>query len=185
MSPRPSRPKGVSMLRWGRILVSFALCLVAASAHAKAGVPPRFPSGPVDAELRVHLPKGAHFDSFGNAWVTSGSGRPHYLVVARRDTPGYIVSSISPDGYLRLQRLGTPASPLFDQFMVGRRVLVYTQDGPIPPVVACPSTHFRRGADVPIPEATVDDLWVDVGAESERDAAAMGIALLDPVTAAG
>jgi putative aminopeptidase FrvX len=168
------------MRRWAFVLWFAWVCV----AQAKEAVPPRFPSGPVDAELRASLPKDAHFDSFGNAWVTSGSGSPHYLVVVRRDTPGYVVSSNTPDGYLRLQRLGTPATPLFDQFMVGRRVLVYTKNGPLPAVVGCPSTHFRRGADVPVPEATVDDLWVDVGAESDRDAEAMGIALLDPVSAA-
>ena len=153
--------------------------------QAKAAVPPRFPSGPIEPGIPADFPKDSHIDSFGNAWYTYGSGSPHYLVVARRDSPGYVVSSITPDGYLRLQRLGTPASPLFDQFMVGRRVLVFTKNGPVPAVVACPSTHFRRGADLPIPEATVDDLWVDAGAASAGEAEAMGIALLDPVTAAG
>jgi putative aminopeptidase FrvX len=146
-----------------------------------APVPPMFPSGRPDRMLLARLPRDVHVDSFGNAWVTRGSGAPHVLYLAHRDAPGYVVSSITPDGYLRLQRLGTPLSQLFDQFMVGRRVLVYMQSGILPAVVACPSTHFRRGADVPVPEATVDDLWLDVGAESDREAEAMGIALLDPV----
>lgn len=170
------------MLRWGRILVAFALCLVTSSAHAKGvPVPPWFPSGPPNPGFLALLPQGTRVDSFGNAWFTRGTGRPHILVLTHRDIPGYVVSRITPDGYLRLQRLGT-GTPLFDQFQVGRRVLVYTQRGVVPAVIACPSTHFRRGADVPVPEATVDDLWVDVGAESDREAEAMGIAVLDPVT---
>ena len=172
------------MARRGIVAIVLLLASVV-SAQAKEAVPPRFPSGPVDSAIRASLGPEAHFDSFGNAWKTSGSGRPHFLVVVRRDAPGYVVSSITPDGFLRLQRLGNPASPLFDQFMVGRRVLVYTQGGPLPAVVGCPSTHFRRGADLPIAEATVDDLWVDVGAESDHEAEAMGIAVLDPVGAAG
>lgn len=174
------------MRRWGRNLVLFALCLVAGIARAQdAPIPPMFPSGAPDPALLERLPKDARIDSFGNVWVTRGSGSPHVLWVTRRDSPGYVVSRITPDGYLRLQRLGTPLSPLFDQFMVGRRVLVYTQSGGLPAVVACPSTHLRRGADLPVPEATVDDLWVDVGAQTAREAADMGIALLDPVVLSG
>jgi len=162
----------------------FAFVLLLASAsivHGKEAVPPMFPSGDMDPSLRAQLPADTHYDSFGNAWVTRGSGSPRVLYVARRDLPGYVVSSITPEGYLRLQRIGTPLSPLFDQFMVGQRVLVYTSWGARAAVVGCPSTHFRRGADVPIPEATVDDLWVDIGAESDAEAHSMGIDLLDPV----
>jgi putative aminopeptidase FrvX len=167
------------MVRWGRILVAFALCLIAAAAHAMgAPIPPMFPSGAPSPGLRL---PAVQTDVYGNAWMTRGRGRPHRLLLTHRDVPGYVVSEVSADGFLRVQRLGAGASPLVDQFMVGQRVVVYTQGGALPAVVACPSTHFRRGADVPVPEATVDDLWVDAGAESDRMASAMGIALLDPV----
>ncbi|MEP7027962.1 MAG: M20/M25/M40 family metallo-hydrolase [Candidatus Eisenbacteria bacterium] len=156
-------------------------CLFTGARQEGSPVPPMFPSGRPDPALLERLPKGARVDAYGNVWVTRGQGRPHVLVLTHRDVPGYVVSSITPQGYLRLQRLGTPATALYDQFQVGRRVLVYTRGGVLPAVIACPSTHFRRGADVPVPEATVDDLWVDVGAESDREAEAMGIALLDPV----
>jgi putative aminopeptidase FrvX len=176
------------MRRWMQSLGVIAL--VAGSALFVSANPlvwpgrPTFPSGPPSPELLSRLPKDVQVDSFGNAWVTRGSGHPHILVLTHRDVPGYVVSQITTDGFLRLQRLGTPLTALFDQFMVGRRVLVYTERGILPAVVACPSTHFRRGPDIPVPEATVDDLWIDIGAESDRDAAAMGVALLDPVVPA-
>ncbi|MEO7334104.1 MAG: hypothetical protein ABIZ71_09225, partial [Gemmatimonadales bacterium] len=140
-----------------------------------------FPSGRPDPRFLASLPRDVRTDSFGNAWITRGTGRPHLVLVAHRDRSGYVVSRITPDGFLRLQRLGNSPMPLFDQFHVGRRVLVYSQGGILPAVVACPSTHFRRGSDAPVPEATVDDLWVDIGAESDREATAMGVSLLDPV----
>jgi putative aminopeptidase FrvX len=166
------------------VLATVLLVVGGAPAPAKEGgapVPPMFPSGRMDPELLARLPKDVHVDSFGNAWVTRGSKGPHILFLTHRDAPGYVVSQITPDGFLRVQRIGTPVTPLFDQFMVGRRLLVYTRDRVLPAVAACPSTHFRRGGDVPIPEATVDDLWIDIGAESDREAEEMGVAMLDPV----
>src|SRR5262249_20956892 len=81
---------------------------------------------------------------------------------------------------------GSSPSLLWDQFQIGRRVFVTTKDGRVlPGVVAAPNTHFRRGDDVPIPEATVDDIWVDVGAETDKQAHAMGIENLCLVSQVG
>src|SRR5262249_41083086 len=88
-------------------------------AHSLAGgergtvdtVPSWFPSGPPSREFLATLPKDVQVDNFGNAWVTRGSGSPHVLVLVRRDAPGWLVSQITPDGYLRVQRLGSGASP--------------------------------------------------------------------------
>jgi putative aminopeptidase FrvX len=54
----------------------------------------------------------------------------------------------------------------------------------IPGVAATPSTHLSRFRD---PQAerrvkALDDIWIDVGAESRADVAALGIRLLDSVT---
>ena len=154
------------------------LVLLAGVAQAVQPVPLAFPSGPPRPGL---LPEGAQVDEYGNAWITHGRGRPHRLLLTHRDVPGYVVSEVTSEGYLRLQRLGSASSLLVDQFMVGQRVEVFTANGKLPAVIACPSTHFRRGADLPVPEATVDDLWVDIGAESEQMAHEMGVSLLDPV----
>src|SRR5690242_17205284 len=44
-------------------------------------------------------------DNFHDVWATVGSGSPHRLIVAAIDQPGYVVSGITPQGYLRVQRL--------------------------------------------------------------------------------
>lgn len=165
----------------GASLVAF---LLLCAAPAAAGLP-LAPTSDVDSSL---VPSGLPLetDGFGNVFVRFGSGKPVTLVAVRRDVPAYFVSSITPDGYLRLQNQGTSSSPLWDQFQVGRRVFVTTHDGRVlPGVVAAPNTHFRRGDDVPIPEATVDDLWVDVGAETDKEVRAMGIEVLCVVSQAG
>src|ERR1700682_4081584 len=48
-------------------------------------------------------------DNLGNVYLTVGTGAPHRLLVTAMDEPGYIVSGITPDGFLRVQRL--PQAP--------------------------------------------------------------------------
>src|SRR5262245_57045378 len=56
-------------------------------------------------------------DAMSNLTVTIGSGKPHRLLVANLDEPGFIVSGITDEGYLRIQRIGT-SKPFayFDQY---------------------------------------------------------------------
>lgn len=146
---------------------------------------PMAPTSDPDSSL---VPRGLPIetDAFGNEIVRFGSGRPLTLVAVRRDVPAYFVTSMTPDGYLRVQNQGSSPSLLWDEFQIGRRVFVTTKDGRVlPGVVAAPNTHFRRGDDVPIPEATVDDIYVDVGAENDKQARAMGIENLCVVSQVG
>src|SRR5438067_13487170 len=52
-------------------------------------------------QLVAYSPK---LDSLGDVVVTVGSGSPNRLLVAPLDEPGYVVSDITAQGYLRLQR---------------------------------------------------------------------------------
>src|SRR5579872_7238859 len=55
-------------------------------------------------------------DNLGDVLVTIGSGAPNHLLVTPIDEPGFVVSGITADGYLRLQRLpqsGLP--PIFNE----------------------------------------------------------------------
>lgn len=135
-------------------------------------------------------------DNLGNLTVTVGSGRPDLLLLAHLDEPGYVVSRITGDGYLRVERLvrfppvsprtgrALPVSPLFDQFHEGQLVTIGTREGPVLGAVATLSIHLQRERVRP-PLATeiltVEDLWIDVGAESVEEVRSRGINLLDPV----
>ena len=44
-------------------------------------------------------------DNLGDIVVTIGSGSPNRLIVTPIDEPGFVVSGITDDGYLRVQRL--------------------------------------------------------------------------------
>ena len=57
------------------------------------------------AYVAERLSAAASTDSTGSVTLSVGTGRPHTLLVAGLDQPGYVVSAITDDGYLRLRRL--------------------------------------------------------------------------------
>jgi putative aminopeptidase FrvX len=135
----------------------------------------------VDTILRL-LP-GSTRDRAGNARFQFGGGSVKRLIVCPLDEPGYVVGTVREDGYLTLRRVPGPVPPLFDQQLEGHRVTVQGRRGPVPGVVAVRSIHLTRGRKIPADSAfSVDDAYLDVGAESRVEAAALGVGVLAPVT---
>jgi putative aminopeptidase FrvX len=122
-------------------------------------------------------------DAFGNVTTTIGTGAPHHVVACALDRPGYAASQITDDGYLRVHRIGRGSRhPLWDQQFEAQQVRVLTASGPVAGVAARSNGHFAQQHRRETAVVTADDLWVDVGAESRADVAALGIELLDPIT---
>jgi putative aminopeptidase FrvX len=122
-------------------------------------------------------------DNLGNLWVDFGSGSPHRLLVTAVDEPGYVVSEITADGFLRVQRLPQAApNPVFDTLHFAQPVWVTTRSGKkVPGVFAGLSVHLQP-ARVNAPKMNhPDELFVDIGAANAADVQAAGVDLLDPV----
>jgi putative aminopeptidase FrvX len=122
-------------------------------------------------------------DNLGDVIVTIGSGAPHRLIVTPIDEPGFVVSGITDDGYLRLQRLpqsGLP--PIFNALYSAQPVKVRTASGKwIDGVVAGISVHLHR-ADENTPSASdIENMYVDIGASSAAEARKAGVDILSPV----
>src|SRR6266699_1856517 len=128
--------------------------LIACSASAQAAFDCHFDqvpavSGyeqPLIEELRAELrPLSPKTDNVGNLWVTFGSGSPQRLLVTPVDEPGYVVSEITPDGYLRVQRLPQAApNPVFDTLHFAQTIWVMTRSGKkVPGVFAGLSIHLQ------------------------------------------
>jgi putative aminopeptidase FrvX len=122
-------------------------------------------------------------DALGNLTVTLGSGGPRRLVACPLGEPGFVVSRIENDGYLRLAAAGedAPTGALWQQAHEGQVVRVAGARGDVPGVVAAPSIHLQPRAQPAAPPFTLADAFVDVGAENAAQAAELGIRPLDPV----
>lgn len=123
--------------------------------------------GEVADEVRI--------DRFGNLYATKcgASAGPTLLLTAHSDEIGCVVKSIRVDGFLRIEGVGG----VLPSLLVGRKVVVNGRYG----VVGSKLAHMQSAADrqrvLPI-----DELYVDVGAESAAEVAALGIRIGDPVT---
>src|SRR6202163_2002446 len=123
-------------------------------------------------------------DNLGNVYVTLGSGAPHRLIVAPIDQPGYVVSEITQDGYLRVQRLPQRApNAVFDLLHAAQPVWVITRDAKrIPGVFSGLSVHLQPARQNAPTMAHLDEMYVDIGAATALEVHAAGVGVLDPIS---
>jgi len=122
-------------------------------------------------------------DSLGDVTVTIGSGMPHRLIVTPVDEPGFVVSAITEDGYLRLQRVPQSQLPaIFNELYSGQPVKVGTANNEwLDGVVAGLSIHLQIGrANLPNPR-DIENMYVDIGASSAAEARKSGVDVLSPI----
>jgi putative aminopeptidase len=120
-------------------------------------------------------------DPLGNLVLRKGRGAPTRVVACAMDKPGFAVTQITADGLLRLHRVGNVAHPLWDQAHEGQQLEVLTMRGTVPAVSAIANGHFAQQHRKDSLVTTAYQLWVDVGARSASEVAALGIRVLDPV----
>ena len=134
----------------------------------------------ISAQLAKFKPQT---DTLGDVLVTIGSGAPHKLIATLMDEPGYVVSGITPDGFLRVQRLPQAApNPVFDTLYAAQPIVIQTRSGKIVHgVVAGLSTHLQGGRVNPPQPNNLDDVYVDIGASSAAEVHAAGVDVLDPL----
>jgi len=117
-------------------------------------------------------------DAYGNAWATrrgADDAAPTILLEAHADEIGFALKYVTDEGFLRVDRIGGTDHAIAR----GRRVVFFGTNGPVPGVVGNTAIHLReRGVDEKAPR--VDELFVDVGASSREDVAALGLRVGHP-----
>jgi len=116
------------------------------------------------------------FDGLGSIIATQGSAGPRVMVDAHMDELGGVIRRVTPRGLLTMQMLGG----WLDQALVDQRWMIIGSKGPVRAVTGIRDIHY-----VPAEERSRvfsrDSLFLDVGAASESEVAAMGIGPGDPV----
>ncbi len=136
------------------------------------------------SEIKTRLAKWKpQQDNMGNVWVTIGSGAPSRLIVAPMDEPGYVISGITGDGFLRVQRLPQAApNAVFDLLHSAQPVVIQTRKGNwVYGVVAGLSTHLQGGRRDAPRGSHPDEIYVDIGASNAAEVKQAGVDLLDPL----
>lgn len=113
-------------------------------------------------------------DAMGNLYATrhGASGGRRLMLSAHSDEIGGIVKSVDAQGFLRFDPLGNTLAAMF----VGRRVRVRGHLG----IIGVKSGHLQ-GREERERVLPVQELYIDVGAASAAEVAALGVAVGDPV----
>ena len=98
-------------------------------------------------------------------------------------SPASIVSAITEDGYLRVQRLPQNGlTPMFNELYSAQPVKVGTSTGAwIDGVVAGLSVHLAPGRANPPKPSDLDEMYVDIGASSADEVRKAGVDVLSPI----
>jgi putative aminopeptidase FrvX len=107
-------------------------------------------------------------DPIGNLIVRKGNGPVKVMLDAHMDEVGFLVGSITDDGYVKLKKIGG----LDDRVLPGRAVWL-TQNR-IPGVMGAKAWHLisadERGKVIPL-----DEIYVDLGCRNRAEVEALGI----------
>ncbi|MGB9857251.1 MAG: M42 family metallopeptidase [Dictyoglomaceae bacterium] len=101
---------------------------------------------------------------------------PKIMLSAHMDEIGFIVKSITKDGFLKFIPLGG----WWDQVLLSQRVIVKTAKGDILGVIGSKPPHILTEEER---KKMVEkkDMYIDIGAKSEEEAKKMGVAPGDPI----
>ena len=140
------------------------------------------PSGFEEAVRAIMVPRmkaaseDLRYDGLGSVIARQGSSGPRVMLDAHMDELGGVLRRVTPDGFLSMQMLGG----WLDQALAGQRWVIIGSKGPVHAVSSIRDIHLaaaeERGSLI-----KRDAVFLDVGAGSAADVAALGIAPGDPV----
>ncbi len=140
------------------------------------------PSGYEEAVRAIMVSKmkpyaaSIQFDGLGSVIAKMGTTGPRIMIDAHMDELGGMVRRITPQGFLTMQMLGG----WLNQALVDQRWVILGSKGPVLAVTGIRDIHV-----IPLAERNKvyprDSLYLDIGAKSVAEAAAMGVEPGDPI----
>ena len=132
--------------------------------------------GPIRKKIKELFPQ-AEFkeDEVGNLSTTIGSGGRQIAFMAHMDELGFLISYVEKNGYLRFKPIGG-----WDVRGVYNRVVeILTDQGMVQGVIGLKPPHLSKKEEFE-KVLSWDDLYIDIGVESDQEAKERGIVPILP-----
>jgi endoglucanase len=117
-------------------------------------------------------------DKLGNViGVKEGKkNAPKVMLASHMDEIGLLVKTISKEGFLQFMKIGG----IDDRVLLAQKVLVCTPKGFLHGIIGSKPPHIQKEDERKRIMAS-DELFIDIGAESQEEAKKMGVKIGDPV----
>jgi putative aminopeptidase FrvX len=119
--------------------------------------------------------------SVGNLVAHIGGEGPKAVITAHADEHGFLVKSISQDGFLFLDSTRSGLRPPPGLYAVGQPALILGRQGRVEGIFATVTGHVMSAQQREKKEVAWGDLFIDVGAESQEEVLTWGITVGCPV----
>jgi endoglucanase len=118
-------------------------------------------------------------DKLGNiiAVKKGKKNAPRVMLAAHMDEIGLFVKTITKEGFLQFTKVGG----IDDRILLGQKVMVHTEKGPLHGIIGSKPPHIQKEEERK-KVLTYDELFIDIGAESQEEAKKMGVKIGDPVS---
>ena len=115
-------------------------------------------------------------DAYGSAWaVLEGNSPVKLMLEAHADEIGYMIKYITKEGFIHVDRIGGSDYATAR----GRKLIFQGTHGPVKGIIGNTAIHIRdRTGGEKAPE--VHELYVDVGADSDKEVAKLGLRVGHP-----
>ncbi len=117
-------------------------------------------------------------DKMGSVICTKrgAAASPRVMLAGHMDEIGFMVKHITKEGFLRFLPLGG----WFDQVLLGQRVIIKTRQGDVVGTIGSKPPHLLP-ADERNKVVKKRDMYIDIGATSQKEVEAAGVRVGDPV----
>jgi endoglucanase len=130
----------------------------------------------VKAELEGYVDE-LRTDKLGNLIATKRGKKPSIMIAAHLDEIGLIVKHIDDEGFIRFSTLGG----WFEQTLLNQRVILHAEGGGVYGIIGSKPLHAMKEKERE-KVIKVDDMFIDVGAQSKEEVGRLGISVGTPIT---
>ncbi|MCD5409701.1 MAG: M42 family metallopeptidase [Methanocellales archaeon] len=130
----------------------------------------------VQTELESYVDE-IKIDSLGNLIATKNGKKPSVMLAAHMDEIGLMTKYVDDDGFIRFVKVGG----WFDQTLLNQRVILRTEKGNLTGVIGSKPPHRMKDKDKD-KVVKADDMFIDIGATSRKNAEKLGVTAGTPIT---